>query len=45
MCAKNSFFTSRGVGIYASGHRRWLTEVKALVVPDKLEPSATVNAV
>ncbi|MFC0199082.1 IS66-like element accessory protein TnpA [Paracoccus rhizosphaerae] len=27
------------------GHRRWLTEVKALVVADMLEPGATVNAV
>ena len=45
MCAKNSFLTSLGVEIYASGHRRWPTEVKALVVADTLEPGATVNAV
>lgn len=45
MCAKNSFLTSLGVEIYASGHRRWPNEVKALVVADTLEPGATVNAV
>ncbi len=45
MCAKNSFLTSLGVEIHASGHRRWPTEVKALVVADTLEPGATVNAV
>ena len=45
MCAKNSFLTSLGVEIHASGHRRWPNEVKALVVADTLEPGATVNAV
>ncbi|WP_411958614.1 transposase [Paracoccus homiensis] len=45
MCAKNSFLTSLGVEIYASGHGRWPDEVKALVVADTLEPGATVNAV
>lgn len=45
MCAKNSFLTSLGVEIYASAHRRWPTEVKALVVADTFEPGATVNAV
>lgn len=45
MCAKNSFLTSLGVEIYASGHRRWPNEVKARVVADTLEPGATVNAV
>lgn len=44
MCAKTSFLTSVGVEVYASGHRRWPTEVKAQVVPDTLEPGATVNA-
>ena len=43
--AKNSFLTSLGVEIYASGHRRWPDEVKALVVADTLEPGATMNAV
>ena len=45
MCAKTSFLTALGVEIYASGHRRWPNEVKALVVADTLEPGATVNAV
>jgi transposase len=45
MCAKNSFLTSLGVEIHASGHRRWPNEVKAMVVADTLEPGATVNAV
>lgn len=45
MYAKNSFLTSLGVEIYASRHRRWPNEVKALVVADTLEPGATVNAV
>ncbi|WP_207392378.1 transposase, partial [Paracoccus nototheniae] len=45
MCAQSSFLTSLGVEIYGSGHRRWPTEVKALVVADTLEPGATVNAV
>jgi transposase len=45
MCAKTSFLTSLGFEIYASGHRRWPNEVKALVVADTLEPGATVNAV
>ena len=45
MCAKNTFLTSLGVEIYASGHRRWPNEVKARVVADTLEPGATVNAV
>lgn len=44
MCAKTSFLTSVGVEIYASGHRRWLDEVKARIVADKLESDATVNA-
>ncbi|WP_405405521.1 IS66-like element accessory protein TnpA [Paracoccus sp. Ld10] len=41
----NSFFTFLGVEIYASGHRRWPNDVKALVVADTLEPGAKVNAV
>ena len=45
MCAKTLFLTSLGVEIYATGHRRWPDEVKALVVADTLEPGATVNTV
>ncbi|SET27072.1 transposase [Paracoccus homiensis] len=45
MCAKNSFLTPPGVEIYASGHRGWPTQVKALMVAHTLEPVATVNAV
>jgi transposase len=45
MCATNSFLISLGVEIYASGHRRWPDEAKALAVADTLEPGATVNGV
>ena len=45
MCATNSFLKSLGVEIYASGHRRWPDEAKALAVSMTLEAGATVNAV
>ena len=45
MCAINSFLKSLGVEIYASGHRRWPDEAKALAVSMTLEAGATVNAV
>ncbi|MBY6159408.1 transposase [Mameliella alba] len=45
MCATNSFLKSLGVEIYASGHRRWSDEAKALAVSMTLEAGATVNAV
>ena len=45
MCATNSFLRSLGVEIYASGHRRWPDEAKALAVAMTLEAGATVNAV
>lgn len=45
MCATNSFLKSLGVEIYASGHRRWPDEAKALAVSMTLEAEATVNAV
>lgn len=45
MCATNSFLKSLGVEIYASGHRRWPDEAKALAVAMTLEAGATVNAV
>ncbi|WP_367151358.1 transposase [Leisingera sp. F5] len=44
MCAANSFLKSSGVGICASGHRRWPDAVKAQTVADTLEPGAAVNA-
>ena len=45
MCATNSFLKSLGVELYASGHRRWPDEAKALAVSITLEGGATVNAV
>ncbi|WP_281984237.1 transposase [Thalassorhabdomicrobium marinisediminis] len=45
MCATNSFLKSLGVEIYASGHRRWPDEAKALAVSMTLETGARVNAV
>ncbi|UWQ55823.1 transposase [Leisingera caerulea] len=45
MCATNSFLILLGVGIYASGKRRWPDEAKARAVAATLEPGATVNGV
>jgi len=45
ICATNSFLKSLSVEIYASGHRRWPDEAKALAVSMTLEAGATVNAV
>jgi len=45
MCATNSFLKSLGVEIYASGHRRWPDEAKALAVSMTLEAGVTVNTV
>ena len=44
MQATNSSLKSLGAEIYASGHRRWPYEAKALTASMTLEDGATVNA-
>ncbi len=45
MCSTNAFLRSLGVEIHASGHRRWLDEVKAQAVAETLWAGATVKDV